>query len=368
MSKTIGILGAGQLAQMLSIAANEMGLKTLCLSQAENNCASHVTDVMIDTHKDATLWQAFCDKVDVVTLETENIPLDMAEFISEQKPLLPNLKTLSIGQDRGHEKAMFSSLDIPTAKYCLVDSRRDLNQAISELGLPLVLKTRRFGYDGKGQHILRTPEDADNVWEGIQHEALIAESFVDFDTEVSLVGACNTQNEIEFYPLVENTHHDGILYETIAPFWQTTLNEQAQNYMHKVMEHLNYVGVMAIEFFLKGDELIANEMAPRVHNTGHWSIEGATVSQFKQHLLAITGEPLKKIELKGTSVMLNCIGNIPSKTVLEDIRHTFFHHYGKEQKPFRKLGHVTVVHNHRSMAVDIAETVKESFPFLPTQS
>jgi 5-(carboxyamino)imidazole ribonucleotide synthase len=358
MATTLGILGAGQLAQMLCMAAKALDLPTLCLAHHPSDCAGLVSELLVDAHKDATLWQAFCDRTDLVTLETENIPLDLAEFISAQRPLLPNLNTLAISQDRGHEKATFHLLGIPTAPYHLVDSRTDLEEAIRALGFPLVLKTRRFGYDGKGQFVLRNEGDLEAAWDALKKESLIAEGFVHFETELSLLGARSTAGEIVFYPLVENTHRNGILHQTVAPYLNDALTEQAKQYMSILLDHLNYRGLMAIEFFVKEGHLIANEMAPRVHNTGHWSIEGASISQFEQHLRAITGLPLKPVHLKGTSVMLNCIGALPDKKALSLIPHAYFHDYGKTLQPGRKVGHVTVVHHDRAQALAIAEKVR----------
>lgn len=359
MSITIGILGAGQLAQMLCIAARHLHLNTLCLAKHEDDCAGLVSDVLVDPHGDATLWNTFCKKIDFITLETENIPLDMAEYMQEKKPLLPNLGTLAISQDRGHEKATFRLLEIPAAEYRLIDSRLDLAIAVNELGLPAVLKTRRFGYDGKGQFVLREQKDLDLAWEVLQGQPLILEAFVLFETEVSLVGARNTHGETMFYPLVENTHHQGILHQTIAPYWNESLSESAKTMMLKLMTHLDYHGVMAIEFFVKDGKLIANEMAPRVHNTGHWTIEGASVSQFEQHLRAITGLPLKPVHLKGISVMVNCIGTLPDKQTVAKVPHSFYHTYGKTAAPGRKVGHITVVHPNRTEALKLAELIKD---------
>lgn len=361
MALTIGILGAGQLAQMLSMAAHAMKLQTLCLATHESDCAALVSDILLDPHKDATIWKTFCERVDLVTLESENIPLDMAEFIANKKTLLPNLNTLAIGQDRGHEKATFHQLDIPTAPYLLIDSRNDLDQAIAQMDLPLVLKTRRFGYDGKGQYVLRTQEDVEAAWAALQGQPLIAEGFIPFETEVSLIGARSIHGETMFYPLTENTHHEGILHQSIAPYWDEALTRQAKAYMLALMTHLNYHGVMTIEFFIKDGMLIANEMAPRVHNTGHWTIEGANVSQFEQHLRAITGLPLQPVQIYGNSVMLNCIGQLPNKQAVAEIPHTFYHHYGKAVHPNRKVGHVTVMHASKAQAIDIAEKVQTTF-------
>lgn len=358
MGMTIGILGAGQLAQMLCMAAQSLHLSTLCLAKQDDDCAGLVSNLLVDAHNDATVWEEFCRQVNVVTLETENIPLDLAEFITERTSLLPKLNTLAISQDRGHEKATFRSLGIPTAPYRLVDSRIDLNHAIDELGLPIVLKTRRFGYDGKGQFVLRNEDDVEAAWNALQHQGLIAEGFVPFETEVSLIGARSTHGEIAFYPLTENTHQQGILRLSVAPYWNDALTQQAKSYMLSLMEHLDYHGVMAIEFFVKDGQLIANEMAPRVHNTGHWTIEGANVSQFEQHLRAITGLPLKQVQLNGCSVMLNCIGNLPDKQAIAKIPHTFYHTYGKAIQPNRKVGHITIVHQNMTGALDIAEQIR----------
>lgn len=357
MTTTVGILGAGQLALMLAQAAKDLELSTLCLAKDPSDCAGQVSELLVDPHHDLQRWDEFCQRVDLLTLETENLPLDMAEYFNQRRPLLPNLNALAISQDRGHEKATFNALGIPTAPYVLVDSQADLNQAIETLGYPLVLKTRRFGYDGKGQYVLRSSAEADAAWAALEGQALIAEGFVQFQTEVSLIGARSILNEVEFYPLVENTHTQGILRQTVAPYENEALTAQAQQYLHLLMEHLDYRGVLAVEFFLKDGTLIANEMAPRVHNTGHWTIEGTNVSQFEQHLRAITGLPLKPVVLHGASVMLNCIGALPDPSLLAQFDQVYFHDYGKPPQPMRKVGHLTLVRPDLEEALKISRKI-----------
>lgn len=351
----VGILGGGQLAQMLASSSSD--ITTRCLARRADECASLVTDIIADPDHDSAVWAMFLDGLDVVTLETENLPLDLATFISERKTMHPSLDTLIVGQDRGHEKKLFNELGIETAPYALVDTETDFKKALTQIGLPAVLKTRRFGYDGKGQFVLRTEDDADEAWDALQGEPLIYEGFVAFEKEVSLIGARSQTGELAFYPLTENVHKEGMLRTSVAPFEDAALTEQAQSYMKALMEHFQYVGVMAIEFFVKNGKLIANEMAPRVHNTGHWTIEGAVTSQFEQHMRAITGMPLGSTEPKSVSVMINCIGTMPDKAKVVALPHTFYHNYGKTPRPYRKLGHITVCHQDREEALKVAREV-----------
>lgn len=341
---TVGILGAGQLAQMLSQAAQILGVKTLCLAASMDECASLVAPLFVVAQPDPQAWQAFTDQVDLLTLETENVALDLAQFMSARKPLCPNIETLAVSQDRGYEKALFQSQDLRTAPYRLVDSHAELKQAAHALGLPAILKTRRFGYDGKGQIRLRSLDELSTAWDALGTHPLILEGFLHFDCELSLIGARSVQGEIAFYPLTRNWHENGILVKSEAPYLDAPLQAEAEHYMKQIMISLDYVGVLAIEFFLVEGMLVANEMAPRVHNTGHWTIEGAKTSQFEQHIRAITGMPLGSTAVTGHSIMLNCIGEMPDKNTVLSQPHTFYHDYGKAPRPGRKLGHITVVH------------------------
>jgi 5-(carboxyamino)imidazole ribonucleotide synthase len=339
--KVVGILGAGQLAQMLSIAADKLKMRTVALAKHADDCAHFVTDIILADEQHPKAWEKFAKQADVITLETENIDLELAGFMAQRKPLMPNADALAIAQDRGNEKQTAQKLGIATAPFYLVDSKEDLQNAVAKIGLPGILKTRRFGYDGKGQYVLHTTEDIDIAWQALHDQPLILEGFVNFSCEVSLIGARSTQGETAFYPLVENQHKDGILRKSTAPYRNYPLQQAAQDIMQKLMEELDYIGVMTIEFFVCDDKLIMNEIAPRVHNSGHWTIEGAATSQFEQHLRAITGMPLGPTEVKGTVIMHNCIGEMPDKEAIAS--KAFYHDYGKQPRPGRKLGHITEV-------------------------
>ncbi len=345
MAKVIGILGAGQLAQMLSIAANKLNLRTVALAEHPDDCAHLVTDIIVADDKNPGAWEQFAKRADIITLETENIDLALAEFMQKRKPLMPNKKALAIAQERGLEKQLAQSLGINTAPFHLIDNAQDMQEAISTIGFPSILKTRRFGYDGKGQFLLRTQEDADNAWQALQDQTLILEGFVNFAREVSLIGARSKKGETAFYPLVDNLHEEGILRKSVAPFSNHKLQKLAEAYMQQLMDELNYIGIMTIEFFVCGSSLVLNEIAPRVHNSGHWTIEGAATSQFEQHLRAITGMPLGSTKVNGTVIMHNCIGEMPDKETVQEQPKTFYHSYGKAPRPGRKLGHITSLHD-----------------------
>jgi 5-(carboxyamino)imidazole ribonucleotide synthase len=241
-----------------------------------------------------------------------------------------------------HEKTLFRQLKIPTPPFAAVDSLDDLNAAVTKIGLPGVLKTRRLGYDGRGQFYLCTPEDIEAAWQALGSVPLIYEGFVDFSREVSLIGVRSTRGETLFYPLSANTHSQGILRYSVAPYRNASLQKQAETYLRRLLKHLDYAGVLTIEFFVRGGKLIANEMAPRVHNSGHWTIEGAQTSQFENHVRAILGLPLGSTHPNGHSAMMNFIGSIPELGNILRVSGVHFHSYGKEPRPNRKLGHCTV--------------------------
>jgi 5-(carboxyamino)imidazole ribonucleotide synthase len=251
---------------------------------------------------------------------------------------------LAVAQDRLLEKTLFRDLGIPTPPFAPVDLRQDLEAAVARIGLPGILKTRRFGYDGKGQARIRTRADVATAWAALGGEPLIYEGFVRFSREVSLVGARSTRGERAYYPLAENVHEHGILSVTRAPFTSAALQRAAQRHMRAVLDHFGYVGVLAIEFFVERGRLVANEMAPRVHNSGHWTIEGAETSQFENHLRAILGLPLGATGARGYAAMLNFVGRLPDRAQALAVPGLHLHDYGKrEARPGRKLGHATVV-------------------------
>lgn len=343
----IGILGAGQLARMLALAAHPLAIRTVCIDPAPDACAKPVTEVITAELIDQAALQRLVETVDLVTYETENIPLATAEWVAKSRPLYPSVETLGIAQDRLHEKTFFQSLQIPTAAFAAVNSQLDLNAAVNQLGLPAILKTRRMGYDGKGQIIIRAQPELEQAYAALNKTALILEAFVQFECEVSLISVRNQQGEIRFYPLVRNQHVNGILRSSEAPFLHPVLHpalqKQAEAYATRVLEKLNYIGVLTIEFFYDGNQLIANEMAPRVHNSGHWTIEGAQTSQFENHLRAILNWPLGATGAIGHCRMLNCIGEMPAPAEYLATPGAHYHNYGKIPRPGRKLGHITIV-------------------------
>jgi 5-(carboxyamino)imidazole ribonucleotide synthase len=264
-----------------------------------------------------------------------------------------------VSQDRLAEKALFTQLRIPVAAHAAIDSKEQLLRTARKLGLPGVLKTRRMGYDGKGQFVVREASQLDEAWAAIGGSGLIYEKFQEFSREVSLVGARSAAGKIVFYPLSANSHGGGILHYGIAPFTNRALEYSARRCMQRVMRALAYVGVLAIEFFVVKGRLIANEMAPRVHNSGHWTIEGCVTSQFENHLRAICGLPLGSTRPLGHTAMVNFLGKMPDRERLLAIDGLAFHDYGKEPRPGRKLGHCTIL---KSRAAErdaaLAQTLK----------
>lgn len=331
----IGILGAGQLALMLAQAAKSLDVDIVCAGQP-GDCAEQVARVMPVDLDDPAAVAAFAAQVDLVTIESENIHADVLQGLC----LYPNARAVAIAQDRLLEKRFFHECGIGTAQFAAVDSLDDLKHAIQAIGLPAILKTRRMGYDGKGQVRLRDPEDAEVAWAEVGRVPCILEGMVSFEAEVSLIAARGRTGKIVFYPLIENHHREGILRTSIAPFVDATLQHQAESYLVNLLEKLEYVGVLAVEFFVANGTLLANEMAPRVHNSGHWTIEGSETSQFENHLRAIAGMELGSTMSRPT-VMLNCIGTMPPEEETAAYPGLFRHDYGKEGRPGRKVGHLT---------------------------
>ena len=259
-------------------------------------------------------------------------------------PVRPGVRPLEVSQDRLVEKETFRAVGIGTAEFAAVASRSDLAAAVDEIGLPAVLKTRRGGYDGKGQRVLRTVDDLDDSWNELGDAPLILEGLVAFDRELSIIAVRSIAGDVACWPVVENVHEDGILRVSRAPApkHDDALQARAEKVAHQLLDDLDHVGVLAIELFDVGGELLANEFAPRVHNSGHWTIEGAVTSQFENHLRAILGWPLGSTAARGASVMLNCIGTMPDCDAVLAIPGAHLHDYGKAPRPGRKLGHVTV--------------------------
>jgi len=341
----VGILGGGQLGRMLALAAHPLGIDTTVFDPAPEACAGQVTNHVAASFEDTEMVSSFAEGLDVVTFEWENVPLSAAEVVLQEAPLLPSPKALAAAQDRMSEKTVFGECGIETAPFRTVDSREHLKAAVEEVGLPAVLKTRRLGYDGKGQYVLRSPGDEDAAWAALGGSPLMLEGFVAFQRELSIICVRNAVGETRFYPLTENHHRDGILRLSIAPAPGLTPELQAagEEIARKVAERLDYVGVLAIELFEVDGRLLANEMATRVHNSGHWTIDGAVTSQFENHMRAVCGLPLGSTATRGLSAMVNLIGTLPEASEVLAIEGAHLHLYGKEPRPGRKIGHVNVV-------------------------
>jgi len=340
----IGILGAGQLGLMLAQAARDLDIGCRFYAETDDAPAASLGPVITGAMDDDERLARFADGLDVVTYEWENIPVHAARRIDELVPVRPGTRALEASQDRLAEKTFFVGQGQPTARFAAVDSQSDVKDAIEDLGFPLVLKTRRLGYDGKGQRMLRQPKDASDAWQALGGRPLIAEQWVPFDRELSIIAVRGLDGSIACYPLIENTHADGILRTSLTP--APKLAEQTQKAAERcairVLTALDYVGVLAIELFDVAGQLLVNEMAPRVHNSGHLTIEGAVTSQFENHIRAIAGLPLGDTSIRGAAAMVNLIGNHPPPADLLAVKGARLHLYGKEPRPGRKLGHVTV--------------------------
>ncbi len=343
----VGILGGGQLARMLVLAGYPLGLEFLVLDPAPDACAGQVCKLIQADYDDETALRRLAQQSDVVTFEFENVPDESVRILSEQHPVYPPPIALSVAQDRLAEKKLFRELDIPTPGFKSIDSRADLDLAAAELGLPLVIKTRRLGYDGKGQVSVHSQAEFDSVWQNLGGVPLIAEQFVPFQRELSIIAVRGRVKETAFYPIPENTHRNSMLHLSVCKPGDAQ-QALAENYANRVLDALNYVGVLALEFFEIDGRLLANEIAPRVHNSGHWTIEGAQISQFENHLRAVLGLPLGSTAAVGCSAMVNMIAKLPETESLLTKPDIHMHAYGKKSRPGRKLGHATLVSLHKS--------------------
>ena len=337
----IGVIGGGQLGRMLALAGTPMGMQFIFLDPAADACAAAVGAHICADYNDHEHLRQLADQVDLVTFEFENVPAETVAFLSQYVPVFPCADALRVARDRLNEKTLFQQLQIPVAPFAAIESQVELDRAIQVIGLPAVLKTRTLGYDGKGQKVLRTTADVTDAYAELGSVPSILETFVHFTGEVSLLAVRSRHGEIRAYPLVHNTHEQGILRLSL-PSNDHVLQTLAETYVTSVLEHLDYVGVLAFEFFEFNGGLFANEIAPRVHNSGHWTIEGAECSQFENHLRAVTGLPLSSTSKLGESAMINFIGTVPEVEALAAIEDCHFHHYGKSFKNGRKVGHGTI--------------------------
>lgn len=338
------MLGAGQLGQMLGQAGRNLGFDFRFLSPDDHAPAGRYAELIVADYSNEAALEHFCEGIDVATYEFESIPADAVRFVSERVPVYPPLAAIQTAQDRALEKQCFEDLKIPTAPFVVVAGMNEARQALEKTGTPAVLKTRVLGYDGKGQSVIKTRNEIANAWVAVKGAPSIVESWVNFSRELSIIGVRGRNGETAFYPLVENYHSEGILRFSIAPAPAVSpeLQGLAEEYSRRLMDSLGYVGVLALELFQTETGLVANEMAPRVHNTGHWTIEGADTSQFENHLRAIAGMPLGSTEMGGAAGMVNVIGREPDVAKLHAVENVHIHMYGKVPRPKRKLGHITV--------------------------
>src|ERR1700743_1323610 len=341
--RRVGIVGAGQLGRMLALSGYPLGVKCLFLDRSGDTPGAQVAPSLVGELEDPVLLAELASLSDVVTFDWENISGAALKPLESGARVRPPRAALEVSQDRLAEKSLFARLKIPVAAHAAVDSRGQLLQAADKIGLPGVLKTRRLGYDGKGQFVLRAPEDIDRAWAAIGGPDLIYEKFQGFSREVSLIGARSAAGKTVFYPLSANTHGGGILRYSVAPYSNAKLERSAKAYLQRVMKALDYIGILTIEFFVVRGRLVANEMAPRVHNSGHWSIEGCITSQFENHLRAVCDMPLGSTRALGHTAMINFLGTMPPMERLLTIEGLAYHDYGKTQRPGRKLGHCTIL-------------------------
>ncbi|KHW36748.2 5-(carboxyamino)imidazole ribonucleotide synthase [Acinetobacter baumannii] len=343
MDKTIGIFGGGQLGRMMAQAALPLNIQCTFF-EANTDCPAGVLGQVFSSQDEQGLKQ-FIESADVFSLEFENTPVADVDVLTQTKTLHPPRIALATAQNRLSEKALFDELEIPVAPYRAVDSLESLKKAVAELGLPIVLKTATGGYDGKGQFVLRSEDQIDTAWAELgPAKSLVAESFVKFSREVSIIAVRGQNGEVKTWPLAENHHHNGILSHSIVPAPNSeALQPVAQDYITRLLNHLNYVGVLTLELFVTEQGLCANEMAPRVHNSGHWSIEGAVCSQFENHIRAVAGLPLGSTDVVRPTVMINIIGQHPKTKDVLALNGAHLHLYNKSERAGRKLGHITLM-------------------------
>ncbi|MEO6066084.1 MAG: 5-(carboxyamino)imidazole ribonucleotide synthase [Lysobacterales bacterium] len=360
----VGILGGGQLARMLALAGAPLGARFRILDSASDACAGEVAPLLHADFTDTAALGRFAAQVDVATFDFENVPAASAEWLAARLPVFPAPAALAITQDRMAEKQVFTALGIGTPAFAAVGSRAELEAAVDRIGLPAILKTRRLGYDGKGQFRLCTRADVDAAWHLLGNSlpgvtSLILEAFVPFDHEISVIAVRARDGEFRTWPLTRNWHADGILSVSLAPWSIGSLDTQAVGHARAIAEHLDYVGVFALELFVCGGTLLANEMAPRVHNSGHWTIEGAICSQFENHVRAVLELPLGDPSARGPAAMLNWVGEMPDGRVALSASDVHWHDYGKTPRPGRKLGHATICASSRSeLAVSIEDLAR----------
>lgn len=337
----VGIIGGGQLARMLALAGYPLGLTFQTLDPDPGSAASALIHQVVGEYGDGEKLRWLADHCHCLTYEFEHLPVEALRSVARRVPIFPSLEALEAAQDRAEEKALFRELDIPMPRAATVPTLADLDAALTDIGLPAVLKTRRLGYDGRGQRLLQDRRGLATFWRELAGQPLVVEEYVPFERELSIIAVRAKGGETAFYPLVENEHRQGMLHASV-PRPEDPLNQVAQQYTMRLLDALGYVGVLVLELFEVDGRLLANEFAPRVHNSGHWTIEGAETSQFENHLRAILGLPLGSCRPVDHCAMINLIGQLPVASALLAIPGIHLHVYGKDPRPNRKLGHVTV--------------------------
>ncbi len=345
--QTVGILGGGQLARMMALAGAPLGLRFLVLDNVADACAGQFAPMVVGDYTDRDALAEFAARVDVATFDFENVPAEAAQWLAGRIPVFPAPRALATAQDRLAEKTLFRDLGIPVPDFQPIDTREELEAAVARIGTPCILKTRRLGYDGKGQFRLKSPADVGAAWDALGAQAarvgLILEGFVAFERELSVVAVRGRDGEFRAWPLTENWHVEGVLSASLAPASaDDALQATALDYARRLAEALDYVGVFALELFCRDGALLANELAPRVHNSGHWTIEGSETSQFQNHLRAVLGQPLGDTRMVGQACMLNWIGAMPDAGAVLREAGGHWHDYGKSARTGRKVGHATV--------------------------
>lgn len=343
MIKRIGVVGGGQLGRMIGLAGLPLGLEFRFWDPSAHAPAAAVGELFQADFDDTGAAAEFANGLDAITYEFENIPADTLEKLQSLAPCRPGALSLATSQDRFVEKSFFRDIEVETAPWCAVDSEEELARAFEKFG-PCIVKTRTLGYDGKGQMRIAAPGDCAAAWATLGQFPIIVEKQVAFVRELSLIAVRGLDGDLRTWPLVENEHRSGILHKTIAPAPAVAadLQAKADSIIRATMEALDHIGVLTIEFFEVDGRLLANEMAPRVHNSGHWSIEGAVTSQFENHVRAVAGLPLGYAQPRFSSVMINCIGAMPAIDSVTQLGGVHYHSYAKSERPGRKVGHITI--------------------------
>jgi len=357
---TVGILGGGQLARMMALSGAPLGLRFRVLDNVADACAGQFAPMIVGDYTDRDALAEFAAQVDVATFDFENVPAESAQWLAERTPVFPQPHALAVAQDRLAEKSLFRELGIPVPEFADITTREALEAAVARLGTPCILKTRRLGYDGKGQFRIKSVADVAAAWDSLGAQAgsvgLILEGFVHFQRELSVVAVRGRDGEFRAWPLTENWHVDGVLSASLAPAKvDAAMQATALEHARKLAEALDYVGVFALELFCRDGELLANELAPRVHNSGHWTIEGSETLQFQNHLRAVLGLPLGDTRMVGMACMLNWIGAMPDASAVLREAGGHWHDYGKSPRAGRKVGHATL---RADSAAELAEALQ----------